>query len=479
LSKKIRDYVLFVDEVDFMDSVDTKTTFQLEKLKRNSYCYFGISATIMDPILKMEDSELIILSKPENYRGIESFSVKVIPNKNSILTRKNSNPINEDPNLEEYLNGFSSRNLYHVPIYNEYHPVDTLIRVSVALDPNRRLLSYIVKQFPNIVTMFYSGGGSIELYIPNINTPIELYDGNKSVIKELKTEINTEHLFGLYHHFNNASPSQIKQWLYENGGVELYPKIITLAGQLASRCISYGASNFEQCKKENKLWWHLTEMYLCASPGMDQPELIQTAGRLCVATPRGDNIPLTLYITENVKKDLIRAYWLQEELIDRAQEKHRLSNTPLWALIQCTKIYKKKVPSKRRSLTKKIDYELLETKDKNDDGYSLKKYQFENIIESKSGEIIDIDIDIDSVELSKTQKKIIRFLYEAVEEKNEWIKASQFYKEGETRGIHVQQNLHHILKKSENPEENEINISIEGGCLRLRKSEDRYEIRVQ
>ena len=484
---KGKEYVLFVDEVDFIDNIGTLTNLQLEKLKKKSYCSFGISATVMDPLLKVElnDTKLIVLSKPENYRGIESFVVKTIQNKNTILTRTTADPILDDPNLSDYLNDFSLRAPYMVPVYNEYHPVDTLIRVSTAISPNRRLLCYLSQRFPDIVSMFFSGGGTIELYIPNITSSIELCDGKKSILKSLKTEEGE--LPGLYHHFSCTSPSQIKQWLYENGGVSTYPRIITLAGQLASRCISYGASNFEFCKRENKLWWHLTEMYLCASASMDQPELMQTAGRLCVATPKGDNIPLTLYAQEKVKNDLIKSYWLQEELIDRAHESHRLNGNPLWCLIQYVKINKKKIPSKFRSLTKckDLDYDLMETKGC-DEGYPLKKYNFdvqESEEEKKNEiEIFDVDIDIDSEDLSTTQKRIIRFLFEKVEEQNEqneWIRASQFYEEGKEKGINVQQNLHHILKKSENPEENEINIHIKNGnCLILRKFQDRYEIKV-
>ena len=393
LSSKLKgkEYILFIDEVDFVDNDGTLTNLQLEKLKKKAYCSFGISATVMDPLLKVEseDTKLIVLSKPENYRGIESFVVNLIKNKNTILTRTTADPIIDDPNLVEYLNEFAVKNPYMVSVYNEYHPVDTLIRVSTAISPNRRLLCYLADRFPLIVSMFFSGGGTIELYLPNITTPIELCDGNKSVLKPLTTEEGE--LTGLYHHFSCTSPSKIKQWLYENGGVSVYPRIITLAGQLASRCISYGASNFETCKRENKLWWHLTEMYLCASMSMDQPELMQTAGRLCVATPKGDNIPLTLYVQEKVRNDLIKAYWIQEELISRAQEEHRQSGEPLWLLIPFVKINYKKIPSKRRSLIKSKDYSLNENETKEDDGgYDLKTYRFETETEEKKK---DLDYD--------------------------------------------------------------------------------------
>ena len=483
---KGKEYVLFIDEVDFIDNIGTLTNLQLEKIKKKSYCSFGISATVMDPLLKVElnDTKLIVLSKPENYRGIESFDVRIIPNKNMVLTRKNADPVIDDPNLSNYLNDFSLREPYMVPVYNEYHPVDTLIRVSTSISPNKRLLCYLTNRFPNIVSMFFSGGGTIELYIPNITGPIELCDGKKSILKSLTTEEGE--LPGLFHHFTSTSPSQIKQWLYENGGVSIYPRIITIAGQLASRCISYGASNFETCKRENKLWWHLTEMYLCTSVSMDQPELMQTAGRLCVATPNGDNIPLTLYVLEKVKNDLIKAYWLQEELIDRAQSEHRLSGTPLWCLIQYVKINKKKIPSRRLTKCKDLDYDLMETKDY-DGGYPLKKYNFDKEIEEverkESGEEVERKESEDGLKyISKKHSNLSKSeleTYDLIEEyfnenyNSGWIKREKIgkwlMKKLEITNNQAHSKLEHLIDKS--------NLKVDSDCIIFKKTGSRWLVR--
>ena len=474
LKKKKKDYVLFIDEVDFMDTSDTKTVTELVKLKENAYCNFGISATIMDSILKTEDTELIVLSKPENYRGIESFITKNLLNATSVLTKTISDPIVEDTNLNAYLDEFSEKSPYFVPLYSDYHPVDTLIRVSKALDPNRRLLSYIATRYPSIPCMFYSGNGSIELYLPNITTPIKLVDGQKSKIDVLKTRNKLEELDGVYHFFTSTSPSCVKEWLYENGGVAVYPRIITLAGQLASRCISYGASNFEKCKAENKLWWHLTEMYLSSSASTDQPELMQTAGRLCVATPRGDNIPLTLYSTKEVEKDLVKAYWLQEELIDRSNEEYNMGSGPFWKLIQDMPIYKGKIPTKKRSLTKKVEYELNKVHTKNDGGYDIKEYKFDNETEQeKKTETPYQELTFDLEDLTERRKEVVRLLYKSIDrdEETDWVVASRFY-----RNAGDQQAICNLLKGR-----NEVRIRVNNEFLIIRKLEkiNRYEFKVE
>jgi hypothetical protein len=460
-----KDYILFIDEVDYVDSVDTKTTDQLSKLRNGAYCIFSISATIMDPILKSENSHLIILTKPDNYSGIESFAMHILPNENSVsLSKKDSNLI--DDNIKVYLEGFSRRETFFVPIYDDYHPVDTLIRVSTSLDPNRRLLSYIASLYPSIPCMFYSGRGTIELHLVNITNSIELADGSISEIRRLRPDNPDEKLSGLYHCFSGTSPSYVKQWLYENGGVRVYPRIITLAGTLAARSISYGASNFEECKKTNKLWWHLSEMYFYASTTMDQPELMQTAGRLCVSTPLRDNVPLTLYTTKSVKNDLVRSFWLQEELIGRAKKKSSVSSDPLWKLIEDMPIYKGKIPTKKRKLAKKILCNLNEINEKDDGGYEFENYKCE--VEDEKGNDKNLDV-LDISNLTQRRKEAVRLLYNVAND--DWIQASTHY-----RNSGDQQAICHILKGRSH-----VSIKVNKDFVLIRKIGrlNRYEFKIE
>ena len=57
---------------------------------------------------------------------------------------------------------------------------------------------------------------------------------------------------------------------------------MTLAGGMAARCQSFGSADFNDCLSNGTLAWHLTEMYMTVSAKMDQPEMMQTAGRLFV-----------------------------------------------------------------------------------------------------------------------------------------------------------------------------------------------------
>jgi hypothetical protein len=348
-------YAVFIDEVDFVDSLHTKVQKQINLLRSNSYCVFGISATIMDTTFKedVEKGNVIMLHRPNYYKGIENLQACNLKFEHKLATYTTDNILDIDPNMSTYLEKFATRDhndTYYIPIYKEKHPIDTLIRVSTAILPNLLLLSHIHENYPNVVAMFYSGGGEITLSIHNQTEQIILSDGTRGKI----TPIIKQNVLisGKFYLFKNTSPSFVKEWLYNNGGVTKYPRIITLAGALASRSISFGAANYEECKNKNRIWWHLTEMYLCASKKMDQPELLQTAGRLCVVAK--DSVSLKLYTTESVHEDLIKAYWVQEELIERAtciQNQKYIAQS-----IKNLPISDKKLSS--RTLTKKVKYEL-------------------------------------------------------------------------------------------------------------------------
>lgn len=79
---------------------------------------------------------------------------------------------------------------------------------------------------------------------------------------------------------------------------------------------------------------------------------MQCLGRLCVV--KHDTIPLFLYTTDKVREDLRNAYYLQEELIKRANDriwKSKYDNDTMSRIIQDVSIWSQKVP--KRDLIKK------------------------------------------------------------------------------------------------------------------------------
>jgi hypothetical protein len=370
LAKK---FVLFVDEVDIIYSETkirkgvemtekeilenkekmTKLSIELSLIKQKAFCFFGISATIMDPLIssKIEEGNVWVMERPAYYKGIENLQRRnlLLPAKYSTL--KTDDVLRNDENFEKFLEKFIEKlpgDEYISSINKEKMPKSVLFRVANTNDCNKRVLSFVAQKYKNVPIMYYSGQGVI-LSLPEITEPITLANGIKSSIKPIEDDRGNE-IKGIYHIFNKTSPSYILQWLFENGGVEKYPHNIIFAGNLAARSISFGAANFKWCNDNGRLWWHLTHMYLTVADSMDEPELMQTAGRLCVVAK--DSIPLRLFATEKTHDDINKAYWRQEELITRAKMTKDYRDMGL--AIQDLPIMADKFS--RRSMTKKAEY---------------------------------------------------------------------------------------------------------------------------
>jgi hypothetical protein len=365
-------FILFIDEVDFIDSEGTCVQNELNKLREHCYCSYGVSATILDSTFKrdVDKSNVIVLSTPDNYKSIVNFKFIHLEFENHLVATTDGCIIQEDNNIISYLDAFDMKNPYYVELYDDncdkninpicYHPVDTLLRVSICNNPNLRLLAYIAsnRKFP---VMYFQGGegsqaGKITASIPSHNTPITLINGCESRIQSsiILDDKNNTKLEGIFHIFDNASPSLVKEWMKNTGGgVERFPRIMTLAGGMAARCQSFGAADFNECLSNKTLAWHLTEMYIAVSTNMDQPELIQTAGRLCVVAR--DNIQPLFYATKSVCKDLIHAFQTQEELIERSRKS--TTTESIGDIMKNLPIYSKKIVV-GRDLTKKTEVKL-------------------------------------------------------------------------------------------------------------------------
>jgi hypothetical protein len=220
--------------------------------------------------------------------------------------------------------------------------------------------------------MYYQGSrksGQVTVHLKREENPIALSNGCKSrIIKKLPLTKGV--LTGTFHVFMDASPALVKEYLKKNGGSSKYKRIITMAGNMAARCQSFGAADFGDCLANGTLAWHHTEMYLSASKSMDQPELLQTAGRLCVVAK--DHIPLTFYGSKSTCNDLIKAYWLQEEMIARARDQQ--GRKYLKRILSDLAIHRNKLCS--RSLTKKAEYTVntvSKAEDKAAGGWSKKR----------------------------------------------------------------------------------------------------------
>jgi hypothetical protein len=354
-------FVTFIDEVDYVYSEDTKVKDQLELLRSHTYSTFAVSATVLDPLLKekVQKNNLIFLEKPEGYVGLNNLHHRVIPEDSRYGTDTKDDIFECDPYfttaMEEFATSELTRTEHFDSISQEWHPRYWLARITYTLDRLQQALSYMAITYPECVAMSYTGNGKIILALSSQTKPIILKNSERSSIQTIEYPGIGE---SSYHVFKNASPGLVIEWLHNNGGFDLYPRIIVFASKMAARSISFGAANYEECNKKGKLWWHLTSMYALLSSKQDQPEMLQCLGRLCVV--KNDTIPLFLYSTDQVRKDLQNAYHLQEELVTRANarlSKSKIVDNTMSRIIQDVSIFREKVP-KRDLIKKEADEEI-------------------------------------------------------------------------------------------------------------------------
>jgi len=268
-------YILFIDEVDFVDSGNkTKKYEVIQDLKKSAYCTFGVSATIMDPIGKENISfkNIILLgtdSKYGVYKGVDKIQMIEIEQKAKYTGSVNSDLFKQDTGLLDFINEFSSRR--PISYLHETYPHICLVNICRAKGPCFQAQERLQQTHPKLATIVYNGDGISFRY--------------KNIIRNEKKSI-----------------SKFLQELKEEG-VSKYPHIMIFAGDLAGRSISFVSQDYK---------WHLTDQRLLISTSCDEPELIQKI-RLCGVYK--DEIPLKLYTTKKTIDDLRKAYIRQEEIL--------------------------------------------------------------------------------------------------------------------------------------------------------------------
>ena len=271
-----RPYVLFIDEVDFVDSGDaTKKYEAIQDMKKGAYCVFGVSATIMDPLGKenITSKNIILLgteSKHGVYKGLDRIQLLEIDSNCKYTGLVDSNLFKEDKGLKAFVDEFVTRQ--PIRYAKGTYPNICLVNICRTKGPCFKAQTDLGKTHPKLATIVYNGDG------------ISFRQGRTS-FKE-RTTI-----------------SSCLQKLKDNGGVAKYPHIMIFAGDLAGRCISFVSDDYT---------WHLSDQRLLISSTCDEPELIQKI-RLCGVY--NDDIPLRLHATKKTIAELRKAYLRQEEII--------------------------------------------------------------------------------------------------------------------------------------------------------------------
>lgn len=336
-------YITIIDESDENDSgVDSASQRALDVLKEKSKLVWDITATPLTNMAKdeIDKGNVAVLTTPEGYKKLPMVDFRDLKKPVSYCSKVDDNPFDKDKNLKGYIRDFAKTNPFKCAFYGERAPRYSLVRIGNTIQPQIRVAEFVHQKYGSrIVVITYNGSSEGVTLRGNAlpTTPIILSDGKKSTYEE-KEKV---------HKFPGCHIGKIIAWLQENGGVEKYPRIMALAGAMANRGISFGADNYSACFANKTLCWHLSELYFIAPVNMSQANLLQAAGRICGVFP--DSVPLTLYT--NVGRDIVSAYWSQEELIERARKMRghkRIQKMLMSAALEEVELQKDKCVTGRR-----------------------------------------------------------------------------------------------------------------------------------
>ena len=323
-------YMVCIDEVDMMDmGRDTHRNDCLARLKQNAWTVWGVSATMMDTLSKetVLPHHIFLLQTPSDYKGVLDITFRPLQHQATFYATQHASILENNDDLVPFLTDFSSRQ----PIEDagKRYPQLCLMNICRTIQPCRELQQFIQKEFPTITTLCYNAYGIIMSY-----------EGRTVIRKE--------------------SISSVLQWLKENGGVDRFPRILILSGDLAGRGISFTDKDYE---------WHLNLLYLAVSSSCDEPELIQKI-RLCGRY--NDSIPLELYATPALYSDLLKAYYRQEEIILQLRSSSTTSDSCHSLLCDMTLSREKFT---KRSMTKHTTIPITKTNQPSSSEWSVDVYQ--------------------------------------------------------------------------------------------------------
>jgi hypothetical protein len=321
LMKKVKSpkVAVFIDEADSNDTGKNHRTDEMTRLKESASRVFYISATILEIGLRDDDNSVYMLEDVPHYMGIEKLIHRPLAENAFPNNRKDDVPFENDPNMEGFISMFEKLEPHCVDFLETYHPQHCLISCGAVIVPQQKLFKFISER--DITVLIYNGNG-VELYHRSLDgEQIRMKNGNGRFINsDVCKWRHGAHSFG-----KTFSISNVLQWLKDNGGVERFPRIITISGKLAGRGISFVSDDYgrylgEFLKNSPPKWvgWRLTSMYYVPAACTNQPNLMQCAGRVCCIVR--DNIPTHIYSTDDALVDLRKAYWTQEELVIRAKK---------------------------------------------------------------------------------------------------------------------------------------------------------------
>ena len=385
-------YELYIDEVDAVCYSKSTTSSKIERIKENATTVTGITATPLDSIFSeslLKSSDIIRLNINDNYYGLDKLNVNILKHNinayNKILLFKDI--LKKDKNIIPFLNMFKC-----LPLNADGIPNICLMKFTRLQKSQENVYNGIIKNYNKHFAVIIQNSAGIKLYHHTLSPalPFSKYSSEFQI-------------------------SEILQFLFDNGGIDVFPRIIIISGDMAGRSVSYVSSNYK---------WHLTDMYYIPSKKTPTNELEQNVSRLAGVYYNGAS-RLVLHTTSSIAKDTWRSHLVIKEIISRGIENPMYDDGIELAFsetFKSIKISKDKIPGPGRKLTSrtKLSKNKMFRKVKEDDGWDQTLYNHTHTttfiptnldptdLETTNLDLTDLDpTNLDPTELEKAKPNYV------------------------------------------------------------------------
>lgn len=315
--------VLYIDEADIRD--DTKDREFIELVQTIGTKLF-VSATIQDILVsdwKIRGGDIVPLFRSAQYRGFEATEF-----------------IELEENEEGELNvEVAIRRVLRDEFVHPTHPKIVLLSCERTISAmNEMMLQWMNREMDEQTCILMYTGTGITLYHPLIRE-----DDLKEHFQ--KVQLKSHGRFRIKTEIKN-----VLKWMSENGGRTVFPTVMILAGDMASRGINFAYHH----PTRSECNWHLTHQIGVKSRHSSCATLNQF---MRIFGNHGDDIPLKFYSTRETIERIRQSYTLSKDIMnvlcDVNHLFHREEYQDMDTIEGCKQIpvYTKNVP--RKFLAKK------------------------------------------------------------------------------------------------------------------------------
>ena len=301
-------------------------------LKSRSKKYIPVSATVQDILMvddKLWSDNLVYIPPNDDYRGIfncKFVNIDVSEDEESQIIPLSTCRILEELSMTEPIVRYDRRNNKI-----DIHPINFLAKICRKVEQQHFILScFATKQLPKKIlngnwTVLTLQGEGIRIYHDSLGSKPMKIKEQESVIKE-----TGEHFFPSGFG-NSINISDIYQFLAEKG-VQLHPRIMTISYDMCCEAISF-ISHYD--KPQN---YHITHSTFKMSDTSNSSNVQQALSRSF--GNHGDDIELTIYVTQKLKEKVIKGFELHDTQIKSLISLSQKGNTHITSNIICSEYLK-------------------------------------------------------------------------------------------------------------------------------------------